>query len=97
MSVVPPPILFLTLLKIKIIQSIPQREYYVCQGTVMVSCFLREDELSKTRDSAGLVPRCPNHSPALSEQDKQDSPEDGSQVEVRVQIIRQVRSRGQVK
>lgn len=61
----------------------------------MAGCFLRECGLSKI--TAGLVPCCPDHGPALLEQDRQSSPGNGSQVELRVQIIRQVRSMGQVK
>lgn len=63
----------------------------------MTGFFLREDELNKTMESAGLVPHCLDHSPALSEQDEQGSPRGGDQVELWVQIIRVVRSRGQVK
>ncbi|KAJ7400163.1 hypothetical protein BTVI_107705 [Pitangus sulphuratus] len=57
------------------------------KGTVIIGFFLMEYELSKTRESEGLVPHCPDHSPALSEQHEEGSPGDGSQVELRVQII----------
>lgn len=74
--------LCLTLLKIKIIQPIPQQEYCVGQGTVMTGFFLREDELSKTMESTGMVPHFLDHSPALSEQDEQGSPRGRDQVEL---------------
>jgi len=63
----------------------------------MAGCFLREDKLNKVTESAGLVPHCLDHSPALPEQCKQGSPGGGSQVELRVRVTRQVWSRVQVK
>lgn len=44
--------------------------------------FLREDELIKTVESAGLVLHCPDHSPAVSEHDEQGSFRGRIQVEL---------------
>lgn len=48
----------------------------------MTGFFLKEDELIKTIESAGLVPHCPDHSPALPEQDEQGSSRGGNQAEL---------------